>query len=437
MARISTRPQRRTRPLIVGSFIVVLAGCGGTGGQDAAPTTSFPPRIAVTTSTQPSTTTSATATTEASTAVAAEMSARIQATLTASLVPGVLTASAPDIPPDALPSGASVGIRTPEQPDILIGVGTEVGADTNFDPSRIFKSGPTSANITKAIALMLIDEGTLVQSDTIANWLPTYPNADTITIDMLINGNSGMAAIDNWDQLVVADFTRTWTYIEVLAEAAKASPGTPGTTGDDETTTAALAFILEQVSNKSLKDLYQDRVLGPLGMTNTMFLDPAHLPTNFSHGVFNLNGEAHNTGEFPLNSYESFRLGYSGLQSDLSDQLTLIEALGKGSLPTLHRQPTPDHFPVANKPQPGEPYVGVGYPIGSYCPCTETPDGVIGTALGRRASEPGSRTQLYYFPETGISIAIHYNGIEAGTDHEIQQIAYDIYTVVTGHSIQA
>jgi CubicO group peptidase (beta-lactamase class C family) len=407
MNRTTTPNQRRALRLISALFIAVLSSCGDSGGESAAPR------------------------------VDAKIEARIEAVLAASLVPGALTPSTPDVPPEALPSGASVGIRIPDQPDILIGAGTEVGNTTgSFDPRRIFKAGPTSLNITRAIALMLIDEGALLPGDAIGKWLPTYPNANSITVDMLINGNSGMTAIANWDQLVVADFARTWTFTEVLAEAAKAPPGTPGTTGDDETATAALAFILEQVSGKPLSELYQSRVLGPLGMTSTTFLDPAHLPANFSHGVFNLDGAAHNTSEFPLDSFESFRYGYSGLQSDLSDQLTLIEALGRGSIPALHREPTPDHFPVANKPDPGEPYVAVDYPINAYCPCTETAGGVLGTALGRRAAEPGSRTQLYYFPETKISIAIHYNGIEAGTDQEIQQVAYDVYTVLTGRSIE-
>ena len=148
--------------------------------------------------------------------------------LAASLEPGFYTA-APDVPPDALPSGTSVGIRMAGQPDLIVGIGTEASPPgAALDPDAPFATGGVTQSMLDALYDMLVDDGTLDPAATLATWLPGYPNADRITLDMLRDpqGLHGMAAIDNWVELVTADNTRNWTLDEILAQAAGRPPQT-------------------------------------------------------------------------------------------------------------------------------------------------------------------------------------------------------------------
>ena len=179
----------------------------------------------------------------------------VRAALSASLELGFYTVS-PSTPPDSLPSGASIGI-VPGQEDLLIGVGTEAtSADAPFDPTAPFKPGEVTVNVLFTLYDMLVDEGTIDPNVTLSKWLPTYPNANEITAQMLRDndyGGHGMAAIANWVDLVTGDWTKNWTLEELLAEAAKATPGAIGTKGDPGTAATALAFMIEKATGRNLR----------------------------------------------------------------------------------------------------------------------------------------------------------------------------------------
>ena len=444
---------RRTRAARA-AVLLVFAGmlgtaCGSNAPRAATTTTAHP---ATSTATSPPTEPAATepATTEPATTEPvgtnaagpqlASLEPQIRDALAASLEPGFYTISG-DAPPESLPSGASIGIRVAGQPDLLIGVGTEVNpAGTPFDPTAPFKPGEVTVNVLFALYDMLVDEGSVDPNVTLATWLPTYPNASQITAKMLRDGDyggHGMAAVANWVELVSADFTRNWTLEEVLAEAAKAPPGAIGTKGNGDTAAMALAYIIEKSTGQTFADLIDSRFAKPLGLKDTGILDPDHLPANFSYGRFNLNGTAHTGMDAPLNSFFSFNVAHGGLISTLTDQLTLVQAMATGKIPGLDRQPTPDKFKADHllSDDQGDRYAGDEFPLNLHCPCQAVTDGYTGTAIGRRANEPGSLTHWYYFPKTDVTIVIHDNSNEEATPLEVQNLVYKIYTTVTGDKI--
>ncbi len=442
------RPHSR---LCAGAAIVlavVVAGCSGddaqvadqtvvTASSDATSTTtpvSSPARTTEPAVTSPSTTVEPTTTGEPAAPGLSELEPQIRDTLSASLEPGFYTIAS-DTLTEALPSGVSMGIRVPGQPDLLVGVGVEAGpAGAPFDATAPFLVGGETENMLYTLFDMLVDDGAIDPSDTLATWLPSYPNANDITAQMLrdgMYGGHGMAGIANWLELVSADWSRTWSPEEILAEAATQPAGAIGDQGSGTTAITALLYVIEHSTGETFDQLIRERLFEPLGLTATGVVDPDHLPANFSHGVFNLGGEAHTSADFPLNSYTSM---FVDVVSTTSDQLTLAQAIATGGVPGFARLPTPDKFPSARlqSDDDGDRYIGDGFPLNLHCPCTDVGDGHAGTAIGRRANAPGTLTHWYYFPATGITIVLHMNSNESATPQEVMELVYGIHEMVSG-----
>ena len=369
--------------------------------------------------------------------VLSSLEPEIRKAMSASLEPGFYTVSL-GAPADSLPSGASIGIRVPGQADLLIGVGTEAThADAAFDPTAPFAAGEVTVNVLFALYDMLVDQGTIDPNVTLSTWLPTYPNASEITAQMLRDGDyggHGMAEIVNWVELVTGDWTKNWTLEEVLAEAAKATPGAIGTKGNGSTAAIALALMIEKATGQSFAELVDSRFAKPLGLEETRLIEPSDLPVNFSYGRYNFNGTAHTSADYPLNSYVSFNAAHTGLMSTLSDQLTLVDAMATGTVPGLDRLPTPDKFKADHllSDSDGDRYVGDKFPLNLHCPCQALGNGFAGTSIGRRANEIASLTHWYYFPKTDVTIVIHNNSSEEATSLEVMNLVYRIYGMVSG-----
>lgn len=453
-----TRTMQRRRQAVVAAALLALAACGG-GNDESQPgsepsdttagtkptssaATTVPANSATTVAGTMSPPTTSTPTTAPPTTAAAGLSvfeSRVEEMLAASLEPGFYTPSAPDLPTGALPSGTSVGIRVPGQPDLILGVGTEASpSDAAFDPAASFAVGAVTTNIVDALYYMLVEDGTLDPTATLAEWLPNYPNADRITIDMLSDGAGlhGMAPLDNWLELVSTDLSRTWALDEVLAEAAVRPAGDVGEAGSVETATTALLLVLEQSTGVSFEELLQTRLATPLGLSDTMVFDPAEVPDDFSHGRYYFPGQgALTTADSPLDAYYSFKAGESVL-STLADQLSIAEALATGTVPGLGLLPTPDRFPSDREvtDDDGTRYLGDGFPLNLHCPCEAIGDGHSGASIGRRGNALGTTTHWYHFPATGITIVLHLNSFEAGTSLEVMEVAYSIHELVSGES---
>ncbi len=437
--------QRRVRACVCAGVVVsmFLPGCGSS--ERAASTFDSATSTTRTVATTTTTTSAAATTTVVSTASApidtmpdlATFEPQIRHILTDTLEPGFYTAS-PGAPNESFPSGASIGIRVPGQLDLLIGVGTEaVPAGAAFDPTAPFAPGDVTVNVLYTLVDLLVADGTIDPSATLATWLPEYPNAASITVQMLRDGDyggHGMAAVDNWLELVSNDWSRTWTLEEILDEAATRPAGAiDDAGGGGDTAVTALLFIIEQATGTTFDQLIRERLDAPLGLADTGIVDPDRLPANFSHGRFNLGGQAQTTADFPLNSYISMTVARSGLISTISDQLTLTRAIATGAL-AGGPKPTPDRFPSDRlvSDQYGDRYVGAGFPLNLHCPCTEETGGHTGTSIGRRSNAPGTSMHWYYFPETDTTIVVRYNSSEVATSQEIMEVVYGVHALVSG-----
>lgn len=142
-------------------------------------------------------------------------------------------------------------------------IGVEKGA--RFHAASIGKS------MTAVLVFQLIDEERLALSDTVERWIPDLPNADLVTIDHLLTHRSGY--------VVPADGPLSGPYrppeqeFERLETAGAAfCPGTGWAYSN--VAYQLLGRILERVTDRPYAALLQERILDPLGLTNTRVVRP-------------------------------------------------------------------------------------------------------------------------------------------------------------------
>ena len=432
--------------------VMLLAACGGDDGGSAVSTPSTPatpvtaaaptstpattgaPRVSETSEAPVATTVATTVETTAATTVPpVDVAAEIEAVLADALAPGAIgwSANGVEIPPTAIVAA----VRIPGRDDVLVGVGENLDGSP-VDASAPFNAATLTPSLVRTVALQLVDEGTLDPTTTVDRWAPTVPNADRVTVQMLLENATG------WDESgqpepdpVLADLERVWTLREVVElratmVTALAEPGTVTDTGLFVDT--VLGLIVEEVTGRGLAELIHDRVAVPAGLDDTALGDGTTLPDGFRHGRLNINGAAVDTSAVPAVAYITYNQATNSVASTPTDLLDLLDAWHSGQLFSTDRTAAPDRFipdPAGNP----DTYVGVDVPFNGYCPCTDATDGIEVSSIGRKPTNPFSRNFIVRYSD-GISVVINLN-TGAVTDpadlDAVVQAVHDIASTAT------
>ena len=130
-----------------------------------------------------------------------------------------------------------------------------------------FGVGSVNKPMTIVILARLIEEGKVKLSDRLAQYAPSFPRGEDITVEHLLNHSSGIAHRVTSE----LDETRVQTAASMLALAAKSE--LVFEPGSDSVYSSAgfsvLARVLEIASGKSYSELLEQYVLDPAGMTAT------------------------------------------------------------------------------------------------------------------------------------------------------------------------
>jgi CubicO group peptidase (beta-lactamase class C family) len=369
-----------------------------------------------------------------------QLAATIQEIIDASLVPGAIDW---DCCGENLPAtGVIVGVRVPGRADILLASGTYLDDGTPLDPTASFSTANLGYSIVAEIGLKLVADGTLDPAATIDAWLPDAPNADRITVGMLIDATHGWGDYGEvMGQNVTADIERHWTSGEAVATLADVAPaGEPGTFVGGPSGIGsgmlALGYIAEQVTGTSLADLVASMIAEPTGLEHSFLSDGSDLPDNYQYGLFYIEGApTHSTAVSPLTAYFTYAPAEDAFVSTVPDLLDLLDTWVDGTWRPGATPPTPSMFPTDRMPPAeyvGDParYVGLDVPYTGYCPCQSTSDGNAPDAIGRRPATFGTDVHLFHYPDDDISIALQYNSNTWAQRSQIEAVLADIRTTV-------
>jgi CubicO group peptidase (beta-lactamase class C family) len=164
-------------------------------------------------------------------------------------------------------------------------------------PDTIFRLYSMSKPITSVAVMMLVEEGKLALSDRVSKYIPAFTDVKVgieknpinrpVTIEDLLRHTSGLTygftgsdAVRNLYQrsdLFDGDFDNA-AFAERIARLPLAEQ--PGTLWDYSHSTDVLGRVIEVISGQSLYQFEKERLLDPLGMTDTAFYvtDPAKRP---------------------------------------------------------------------------------------------------------------------------------------------------------------
>ncbi|MDA4107943.1 hypothetical protein MHOL44478_11795 [Mycobacterium holsaticum DSM 44478] len=162
---------------------------------------------------------------------------------------------------------------------------TGVPATTNMH----FRNGAVAISYVATLLLKLVDEQKVSLDDKLAKFLPEIPHADRVTLGQLAQMTSGYVdyVIGNtkMNDAMYANPFRRWTTHDLLTySTTKPLLYEPGTNWNySHTNYVLLGLALEKATGEQMSKLLADKVLRPLGLTNTVGSSTPEIPPPALH----------------------------------------------------------------------------------------------------------------------------------------------------------
>ena len=204
--------------------------------------------------------------------------------------------------PETTFPGAALSVRRPGHASWSGAAGkANIETGRRLHPSDRFRVGSVMKTFVAAATLQLVEEGKFALDDPLPAVLPPrviarFPEADRITVRMLLNHTSGIAdyADARLKGEIAADPHRVWRVDEFLDRAA-ALPRT-GAPGERSAYSNAnynlLGLVLEQATGKPWRAVVRERVIDRLHLAHTTLPQPGRVVRgrDIAHGYEVVNG---------------------------------------------------------------------------------------------------------------------------------------------------
>jgi len=315
--------------------------------------------------------------------------------------------------------GASIYVDVPGKGTWQAALGSRtVPAGAPMTVEDHTKIGSVTKTLTAEVVLQLAGQGKVGLDDPVTKYLPGVPNGDAISVRQTLAMTAGFfnyTEDEYFNTTIDKDPHRPWTAGEVIAIGLAHPPYFPPGQGYHYSNTnyEILGVIAEKAGGKPLPVLLSERVLTPLGMTQTSLpaWDDGTLPAPHPQGYMfgtNVEGNAaynaalagdrakaqitvapgtlpHDVTDLPTNGQAS-----GGAVSTAKDMATWAKALATGSLLTPEIQAQRTRYGAES-----------GYGLGIQ----RTASGLV----GHDGAVPGFQTSVYYDPRTGSTIVVLTN----------------------------
>ena len=192
------------------------------------------------------------------------------------------------------------------------------------DETSVFWWASVGKMFTSSVILQLVAEGKLTLDRTIDAWFPNYPQARYITIEQLLTHTGGVFSFQQ-DLLLRqrSGYVTPEELVEVSAgHGADFCPGAYWSYSN--TGYAMLAKIVEAIEGRSFAEAIERRIIEPLGLAQTIALQPEALPENLAIG--------HVDGNPATDFQPSLPFGAGNIVASSEDMVVFLAALLSGEL---------------------------------------------------------------------------------------------------------
>lgn len=284
---------------------------------------------------------------------------------------------------------------------------------TPLKPSDRLLSGSVGKTYVAAVALQLLGEGKIRLEDKVEAWLgkepwfPRLPNGGEATVRHLMTHTSGLVRYEFQEKFTV-DLTsqpaKVWAPQELLSYILDLKPPfAPGQGWEySDTNYIVLGLILEKAGGAPYYDLLRKRILGPLKLADTVPSDSRTIPglvqgyagpgnpfggtdAMIKDGVFAINPQFEWTGG-----------GLACTTPDLARWAKLMYE-GQAFAPELVKTMIDEAVPAR---------LGRDTKYGLGVIVRPTP---LGTSWGHSGYFPGYLTEMMYFPDHKLAVAVQFN----------------------------
>jgi D-alanyl-D-alanine carboxypeptidase len=310
--------------------------------------------------------------------------------------------------------GATLGVALANGKSFGIAVGvSDRESGTWMKPNDGMLAGSVGKTFAAATALQLVHEGKIRLDDKIEKylgrekWFSRLPNAKDITVRQLMNHTSGLVRYEFKEKFtrdLTANPKKVWKPAELVAYLLdEKAPFEAGKGWDySDTNYIVLGMIIEKVTGKKFYDEAYRRLLGPLKLNHTIPQDGPVLrgvvqgyagPNN----PFGGSDAMMVKGRFVINpQFEWTGGGYVSTGEDLARWAKMFYE-GKAFSPDLLPQVL-DGVPA--------PMLGRETRYGLGAIIRKTP---AGTSYGHSGFFPGYMTDMMYFPDHKVAVAVQVN----------------------------
>jgi D-alanyl-D-alanine carboxypeptidase len=330
-------------------------------------------------------------------------------------------------------SAVSLRVTFPRsKPSIDLAAGTtRFGSGRPVSTSALWQIGSNTKAFTAVILLQLEAEGKLSINDTIGKWLPQYPAWHNVTIRQLLDMTSR-----------IPDYAFQPAFVTALAAAPAARfsaarlvsyvtglPLGPAGFSYSDTNYILAQMIIERVTHDSYADQLTRRIIIPLRLRSMCYApytcpaaDAARMPT----GYFEMSAAPSLLGQPMPPLALTWAQGAGAIVSSLQDMTTWDRDLylGRELPPRQQRQLESLVSETTGQPiartTPADP---AGFGLGVQ----QLTDRPIGTVWTYEGGTLGYRAEHYYFPDSGIIIALAVNSATDAANDQLGTLAVSVY----------
>lgn len=190
--------------------------------------------------------------------------------------------------------GLVAGIWAPNEGiDFVYAAGlSDLETKDPMSPDMIFRVGSNTKTFTITVLLQLVDEGLISLDDRLSDYLPDFPRADEVTIEMLTNMRSGIYNYSEDEEfmgILMEDLNHVYTFEDIINYVSGKEyyfdPGTDFHYSNSNTFIAAQ--IIENITGKSIEENITSRLIEPMNLINTKYLTSGiELPGYHSKGYY-------------------------------------------------------------------------------------------------------------------------------------------------------
>lgn len=302
------------------------------------------------------------------------------------------------------------------------------GLTTPITQSMHTRIGSITKTFTVTALLQLAEQGKLSLDDSIGTYVPGVPNADSATLANLADMTSGIPSYtlnETFTNAYFADPTQVWTP-EQLIDVIRDEPASfePGTKFDySNSNTVLLGMVIEKVTGKSMADVFNEQIIGPLGLSGTSFPGTsAELPSPYLSGITE-QGQPDGATADATNWNPSWGFTAGEMISTLDDLRTWGQALatGEGILGKEMAAKRLESLTTSVPPNTPEKSYGLGF-------------GQLNGWIGHTGELPGYNTAVYHNTNLDTTIVVMVNSDIASPDgkNPAPEVVMGLMAVVDG-----